>query len=156
MGREVDRRAAIEAISAADRWFSQHPELPPLADLERNWVLPRTSWSTAKTFLKHTVVATHWGDWKLRYQVLPMPGRKLPKTPHGRRNRLQIELDSLESVREWFAQERVLGVVDVPEFEMRVGLFRAGTSRAWRLARELGVNWLYLSMGNGEAGWAEP
>ena len=157
MGREIDRRAAIEAISAADRWFSLHGQTTPSVDLERNWVLPRLEGTGADTFLKHVAVASHWGEWTLRYQRLPnpLPGRKMPKARRGQLRRLGRELAAMTCVQEWLAQEHVLGVVDVPELKFRVALFRAGAPRPWRLARELGAHSAYLSMGNGNMEWLE-
>ena len=157
MGREIDRRAAIEAISAADRWFSLHGQTTPSADLERNWVLPRLEGTGADTFLKHVAVASHWGEWTLRYQRLPnpLPGRKMPKARRGQLRRLGRELAAMTCVQEWLAQEHVLGVVDVPELKFRVALFRAGAPRPWRLARELGAHSAYLSMGNGNMEWLD-
>jgi hypothetical protein len=128
-----------------------------LADLERNWVLPRLKGAGVDTFLKYAAVASHWGEWTLRYQCLPhpLPGRKMPKARGRQLRRLERELAAMPCVQEWLAQEHVLGVIDVPELKLRVALFRAGAPRPWRLARELGAHSAYLSMGNGNMEWMD-
>ena len=118
-----------------------------ISDLERNWILPRSPWSTRDTFLKHTCAARHWGEWVLRYarEGADIPPTQNATSDRALRDRLRTRLRRMPLVRDLAPRDSVIAIIDLCDLRQRVAVFRSGSRRPWRLARELGAQFAYLS-----------
>jgi hypothetical protein len=146
LGSELNRTEALEIIWAADFYLRElWKKYPEEADmLERNWVLPRTPWSSRGPLLEHTCVARHPGPWQMKYlrDETPMAGG-VPKSRAARERRLRQRLAEVPMAAP-DVKRPTLMIVDYCALQHRLAVTAAGTPRAWRLARELQAQTLYM------------
>jgi hypothetical protein len=151
LGAELNRNEAIQVIWAADRYLAdlwdRRPQQTEL--LERNWVLPRTPWSSRAPLLQHTCVARHWAPYRLKYVRDEKP-MALPKRPSRRRleQALHERLQTIGIEDAAGDSGHLLTIVDSCVPRQRIAVVAKGVPRVWRLARELAANYLYIQSFN--------